>query len=172
MSIELLQTLSLASFIAAGVFLAAAIIIFFTLRIPGVIGDVSGATARKAIEDIRQQNEASANSVRKIRHESRDSITAKITPSGNLVGEENAGISGNIGTSKLKTDDLIQKAAETTLLDDKTHEETTLLSESSTAETTVLTADSSQTTVLNLAEVTGFSIDYEVGFTGSTEIIE
>ena len=33
------------------------IILFFVLRIPNVIGNLSGATARKAIRNIRAQNE-------------------------------------------------------------------------------------------------------------------
>jgi len=35
------------------------LILFFVLKIPAVIGDLSGATARKAIENIRNQNEES-----------------------------------------------------------------------------------------------------------------
>ncbi len=39
--------------VMAGVFLIIAVILFFALKIPAVIGDLSGATARKAIMDIR-----------------------------------------------------------------------------------------------------------------------
>ena len=36
--------------------LVVSVILFFVLKIPRVIGDLSGRTARKAIEDIRKQN--------------------------------------------------------------------------------------------------------------------
>lgn len=56
MSVEVLQMLSLGAYIASGVFFCISVTLFFILRIPGVIGNLSGATARKAIEDIRQQS--------------------------------------------------------------------------------------------------------------------
>ena len=40
-------------------------ILFVYLRIPNVIGDLSGANARKAIERIRSQNETSGEKVYK-----------------------------------------------------------------------------------------------------------
>lgn len=61
MTVETLQMLSTVAYVLAGIFLLAAIAIFFLLDIRSVIGDVTGATARKAIRDIRAQNEASGN---------------------------------------------------------------------------------------------------------------
>ena len=61
MSVELLQTLSLTSYIIAGVLLLMSVALFFLLDIRKVIGDVTGSTARKAINSIREQNEASGN---------------------------------------------------------------------------------------------------------------
>ncbi len=57
MSIEMLQNISLSAFVVSGILLVIAIVLFFTLGIPQVIGDLSGATARKAIEDIRLQSQ-------------------------------------------------------------------------------------------------------------------
>ena len=57
MTIEFLQYISIGSYIAAAVLLAAAVVLFFVLNIPAVIGDLTGRTARKAIEDIRNRNE-------------------------------------------------------------------------------------------------------------------
>lgn len=65
MSVELLQTLSLSAYIAAGVFLVTTVALFFLLDIPGVLGDLTGATARKAIEDIRTQTETGNAPVRR-----------------------------------------------------------------------------------------------------------
>ena len=52
MTVETLQMLSTVAYVLAGIFLLAAIAIFFLLDIRSVIGDVTGATARKAIRDI------------------------------------------------------------------------------------------------------------------------
>lgn len=54
---ETLSTLSLISYIAAGVFLVISIFLWVFLRIPRVIGDLSGRTARKSIEKMRHANE-------------------------------------------------------------------------------------------------------------------
>ena len=54
---EMVQTYRLIFIIGAvlaGVFLILAAILFFALRIPAVIGNLSGATARKAIRNIRE----------------------------------------------------------------------------------------------------------------------
>ena len=61
MTAELLHMLSLVAYIAALVLLVLAVVLFFLLDIPKLYGDVSGRTARKAIEAIRQQNEATDN---------------------------------------------------------------------------------------------------------------
>ena len=42
--------------VVAIVMLIVSIILFIILKIQGVIGDLSGRTARKGIEDIRMQN--------------------------------------------------------------------------------------------------------------------
>ena len=52
MTVETLQMLSTVAYVLAGIFLLAAIAIFFLLDIRSVIGDVTGATARKAIRDM------------------------------------------------------------------------------------------------------------------------
>ena len=86
MTVETLQMLSTVAYVLAGIFLLAAIAIFFLLDIRSVIGDVTGATARKAIRDIRAQNEASGNKAYKPSpvNAARGKLTAKISPSGRL----------------------------------------------------------------------------------------
>lgn len=54
---ETLSTLSIISFAAAGVFLVLAVFLWFFLKIPSVIGDLSGKTARKSIAKMRAVNE-------------------------------------------------------------------------------------------------------------------
>lgn len=61
MSAATLSTISLIGYIAAGVLLAAAVVLFFVLKIPTVIGDLSGRTARKSIARQRAANESSGS---------------------------------------------------------------------------------------------------------------
>lgn len=51
-----LSNVSLILFVASGVLFVAAVLIFVVLRIPLVISDLSGRTARKAIEKMRTAN--------------------------------------------------------------------------------------------------------------------
>lgn len=184
MSVEQLQTLSLVSYIIAGVLVLAAIALFFLLDIKKVIGDVTGATARKAINTIREQNEASGDKAYKPSpvNAARGKLTDKISPSGRLQ-PQTAGIGGSPGTEKFDTTKLMPPIEETTVLDSAVSD-TTVLSE----ETTVLeqNANSGQTTVLSenadsqpenakssdKEHKVDFSTDVEMGFTDSSEIIE
>ena len=52
-----LSTLSVVSFIAAGVALAAAVFLWFYFKIPTVIGDLSGRNAKRSIARMREANE-------------------------------------------------------------------------------------------------------------------
>lgn len=55
--IDTLMTISVISFIATGVFAILAVILWFVFKIPSVMGDLSGRTAKKSIELMRQNNE-------------------------------------------------------------------------------------------------------------------
>lgn len=56
---SLLSTISLICFILAGVMFAVLLFLFFYLRIPRVISDLSGRTAKKSIQRMRYRNENS-----------------------------------------------------------------------------------------------------------------
>lgn len=58
---EILSLASLISYIVAGICLVLAVFFWFFFKIPVVIGDLSGRTARKSIEKMRQSNERSGN---------------------------------------------------------------------------------------------------------------
>lgn len=58
---ETLSTLSIISFIIAGVCLVLAIFLWIFFRIPSVIGDLTGRTARKSIAKMRSANEKTGN---------------------------------------------------------------------------------------------------------------
>lgn len=166
MTVELLEKLSLAAYVLAGVLLLAAAAQFFLFSIPKVIGDLSGSTARKSIEQIRQQN-AQTGSLR------RERVRKK--------PEEKSG-----GKEKKKAQKAAKPASETTLLSTPSAPETTLLTPTA-GETEVLVSAASETTLLTpqngieaapvmvepvevpAAEAT---VEVELGFTGSGEVIE
>ena len=56
---DILSIISLVSFILASVCFVLAIVFWFGFKIPTVIGDLSGRTARKSIAKIRESNEKS-----------------------------------------------------------------------------------------------------------------
>ena len=183
MTVELLQTLSLVAYIAAGVLFLVAVALFFLLDVPKLYGDVSGRTAKKAIEAIRQQNESSGNKAYKPSavNAERGKLTDKITQSGRLQSQT-AGLPVSVGTEKFATSTLAPQPNETTVLAEPVNETTIL--EQPAGETTVLTGDLSpagETTVLVNNEATQsdavvdpskFTVDVEMSFTGSSEIIE
>ncbi len=173
MTVQLLQTMSLVAFIAAGVLFLVAIALFFLFNIPKVFGEVTGSTARKAIEMIRQQNEQTGNKAYRPSpvNAERGKITEKITPSRKLERKAgNAGVS--VGTAKLKTAELENEAQETTVLSTPASETTVL--NSSTGETTVLDSVPEMYDDRNSANaaVGDITVEYEIGFTGSSEVIE
>lgn len=55
--VQTLQTLSIISFTIAGICLVLAVFFWFFFKIPTVIGDLSGRTARKSIAKMRAANE-------------------------------------------------------------------------------------------------------------------
>ena len=183
MTVELLQTLSIAAYIAAGVLLLIGIALFFLLDVPKLYGDISGRTARKAIEAIRQQNETTGNKAYKPSpvNAERGRLTDKITPSGRLESQT-TGLPVGVGTEKFVTAILAPQPNETTVLDETVGETTVL--EQSAGETTILNGDSSptgETTLLtqddlgqavSVEDAAEFTVDVEMSFTGSSEIIE
>ena len=160
MSVELMQTLSIISFLVAGVLLLLSIALFFLLNIKKVVGDLSGSNAKKAIDKIRQQNEETGDKAHKpsLVNQSRGKVTEKIDQEGTVVlNSSNLEIS--VGTEKLVTDEL-SKAAEQVY--NYSSEETTVLNRVEIAE---------ETTVLNQNNAI-FVIEKHLEFMSSSEIIE
>ncbi len=154
MSIELLQTLSKVFFAISGVLLATSVALFFLLEIKKVVGDVTGSTARKAIENIRQQNEQTGNKAYKPSpvNKSRGKVTDKISKSGHLI-RNTVKSDISVGTSDLGEPPQSPAASETTVLAEN------------------MPGVVNDTTVLNQPVSVVFSIDFEIGFCGSAEII-
>lgn len=61
MMADTLTVISIGSFVAAGVFLVIAIVLFIVFKIPSVLGDLSGRNAKKSIEKMRKNNERTGN---------------------------------------------------------------------------------------------------------------
>lgn len=172
MSVELLNTLSLAAYIAAGVLFLVAVALFFLLNVPRLIGDISGSTAKKAIEAIRQQNENSGDKAYKPSpvNAARGKLTDKISPSGRLE-QRTSGMSVGAQTEKFETTELLEAAQATTLFNNAN--ESTLLSQGESGETTLLSEqETGDAKEQKLVAPVGVTVDVEMSFTGSTEIIE
>lgn len=157
MSIERLQSMSTIFYIIAVVLLFIAIALFFLLDIRRIIGDLTGITARKAIEDIRRQNENTGEKNYKSSpvNVARGRLTDKISPSGKLI-KSTGGIGIYPQTEKFNTSELSPDTGNTEVLNTGMNE------------TTVLSHSTNETTVLNKE----FCIEFEIGYAESKEIIE
>lgn len=144
--------------VLAGVFLILSAILFVGLKIPGVVGDLSGATARKAIQSIREQNEQSGNKSSRINRE-RGKVTEKITSSGRLLHHSAGGFGAH--TEKINIQMLQQQAGETEVL--STVPEEAALVNMGMDETTVLTQ--------NIVTQPFFEIEQDITFIHTEELI-
>lgn len=201
MSVELLQTCSVVAYVLAGVFLLITVALFFLLDIPGLYGDLSGRTAKKAIEAIRKQNEASQTKKTSGTSDPK-TPTDRITASGRITASTAdlppTATTAKISTARLQATPAIRATGgvETTLLTETPQEtpqyaQTTLLCEEPRpyAETALLTEEPAyaphadapygQTVVLGAPEAfatspiaTSVTLEMELSFLGSTEIIE
>lgn len=173
MSYEVLRYIFYGSAILSGIMFVISVVLFFVLKIPHVVGDLTGSNARKAIEKIRNQNEASGDKVHKTSHVNRErgKITDKISPSGRLLKDPTGQVGGAMPTEKIGTQQLPQ-TDETTVLGGN---ETTVLGGN---ETTVLGGGepsaygAGETTVLSATEAPVlFQIEYEITYIHTDEVI-
>jgi len=90
---ETLSKLSLISFIVAGAAFVITLFLWIIFKIPKVISDLSGRTARKSIAKMRESNEKSGNKSYRTSKENakRGKLTGKIPDSGGLGMTERMG---------------------------------------------------------------------------------
>lgn len=192
MTYEVYRYIFIGGAVLAGVLLLVTVLLFFVLKIPTVIGDLTGATARKAIANIRNQNEVSGEKTYRSSqvNSERGKLTEKISMSGNLMGHRNGIVAGAMATEKISTQklDVYQPADETSVLSAGGNE-TTVLGMGGN-ETTVLNMGGNETTVLNAmdnvmgggmaygetsvlepAQMAVFEIEYEITYIHTDEII-
>ena len=158
--------------ILSALMLIVSVLLFILLKIPKVIGDLTGATARKAIENIRNQNEGSGDKTYSTSHvnKERGKLTDKISPSGRLIKNPSGGIHGAMATQKIGTDILSEQASasETVVLDQSGA--TTVLGE----EMPMMEAGN-ETTVLSqqpMQQVPVFEIEYDITYIHTNEVIQ
>ena len=155
MSVEQLQTLSRAGYIASGGFLAITVLLFFILKIPRLIEDMTGVTARRAIEDIRRQNEGEGRSGTRaaVKRKGRGRHTDKMSSSGRLLyasGDK----SGPMGAKKTGSPRL------TETMSGGTSEETMVLMQEGVGEaTTVLQNAMTQGMLLQEQSMAGNTVE-------------
>ena len=175
MTYDVYRYIFIGAAILCGIMFVVSVLIFILLKIPKVISDLTGATARKAIKNIREQNEASGDKAYKVSafNEARGKLTDKISPSGNIVHQYQAQMRG-IDTTKISTQELrVDDAANQTSVLDQ-YNETSVLSEG-VGETSVLAASEQtcgETSVLSpaVAEV-AFCVEFEITYVHTSEVI-
>lgn len=103
MTYEIYNYIFIGAAIASGILLVVSVVLFFLLDIPKVIGDLTGSNARKGIESIRKQNEATGDktymtSTVNLR---RGRLTDKISNSGRVVKPVSGAFGVGAGTAKI-----------------------------------------------------------------------
>ena len=142
MTVEQWQTLSFIAFILAGVFLTAAVILFFVFRIPRIVGYLTGRTAKKTIAQIAANNGNMEEDAKEIQEQYNM----------NFQQSESGRLASVTETLDLTETVLLrpEKEAEETILLGNTEEaeETTLLRNTEKVEETTLLETAGETTLL------------------------
>lgn len=174
------DTLSLVSEIAYIVGAAAfvvAIVLFFLFRIPGVIGELTGRTARRNIEKIRAANEKSG--AKAYRPDTKNVERGKLTDPMSKTGAKTGSLTGTASVQTGKITEEINSNAEpdsTGLLAEKTEAESGLVPSGEklrlSSETAELDAGASMTSTLtDSGDEDGSGVTQELGGCGSDEVI-
>lgn len=150
-----LEIVALICFIISGLFFVLSVVLFFVLDMVKVIGDLTGHTAKREIENIRSQNQKTGNKAYKpsVVNSKRGKLTDRISPSGRILENRATAIGGSVGTEKIASQKLYSGYEETTLLENGQEEnsETTLLSQDNgyTSEASVMRSEANETSLLN-----------------------
>lgn len=191
MNFDVYRYIFLISGILCGIMFAVSIILFIVFNIPKIINDLTGATARRAIKSIREQNEASGDKshrVSKVNAE-RGKLTDKISPSGRIEHSDQSQMRFGMQTAKISTQQLAVPpvAEDTTVLEpevlttvlDSANETTVLSLMNETTDlskldegTTLLSQQNSETAELgeDVSEGT-FVIEYDIIMIHTDEVI-
>lgn len=129
MSAEVYQMISMVAFGCGGILTLIAIILFIKFDVPSLIGELSGRTAEKKVQEIREQNRQ-AVSMRQRGSERRRKVPAYATDTKDVIGgnetasktaeEKKAGGVTAVAESKTQIRKPIQSDEATTALDEAT----------------------------------------------------
>lgn len=163
MTYEMYRYIFLGGLIACAVFFVIAVVLFFVLRIPQVISDLTGRTARKAIENIRLQNEWSGDKtyqsdavqIRRIKQSDKKAQSNRQVP-GKAMSFDADETAEMIVTQSMDTE---EPAGETTVL---------MVSE----ETVMLETKVGATEELPVPVVQVFTVEFEITYIHTNETIE
>lgn len=167
MSVETLQMITLIFFVLSGALFVISICLFFAFNIPGIIGNLSGITAKKAIESIKAKNENEDRVQVSYSRLMKSKRTEKISESGNI-----GRLTGSFrqGKSTRKLGKVWEKTAP---LRKKNVGETVRLDMTDVGETTVLSTDRKEVSWVELTgELPVFCVDVDIILCESTEAIE
>ena len=159
---DMYRYIFLGALAACVVFFVIAVILFFVLRIPKVISDLSGRTERKAVENIRRQNEQSGDKTYQSSavNLARGKVTDKISKSGRLIRRAETPFGTGTITEKISTQELVDTGATDVLGDSGATE---VLSDAGATE---VLGDAGATEVLSNAGATEVLSD-----AGATEVL-
>jgi len=151
MSVEDLQTLSLAFLIAAGVLFVVAVVMFFVFNVPKLISEVTGMAEKKGIAAIQKRSEqGETGSIKERTSVSEQLSETPVNTSSNPV---------STGTVKLATRKLTAS------------QDTTVLNMSS-VDSQAVSQSNQENKLPILNPDTAFAVLEEFSFTSSTEVIE
>ena len=184
MTYETYRLIFIGGAIFAGLMLALSIALFFVLKIPKVIGDLTGATARKAIASINSQNAGASQRLIREQHQYR-SPAAQSSHTGKIgtgrLRQKTGPTTVKFSTEKLieeagksvpnETELLPQHAEETTVLYPQQVAETTVLSPSWNGPASVWPAPPEANRFDQQPETVQFVIEYEITIIHSDELI-
>lgn len=181
MTYEIYRYILFGGAILSGIMLITAVVLFVVLHIPTVIGDLTGANAKKAIESIRNQNTSSGDKTYKSSpvNRERGKLTDRISPSGEIIHDATSAIGGAMATAKISTQEPaldFQPTSETAILSsDAISNDTTALSQRdySYGETVMLNNEFSNGSTENIFVKSGsvFEIEDEIIFIHTDEVI-
>ncbi len=158
MSYDFYQIVFIVALVLSVIMLAVTVWLFFALKIRTAIGDLTGSSKRKAIENLQNKSNASQTDKR-INHK----VNSVDNAAGDLAQE-------SVKTSKISPQDRYDtlEAPETSLLEISPVFETSVLN--SPAEYFEKTAECNSVTGFD--SDSGFSIESEITFVHSNEVIK
>lgn len=180
---EIYRYVFLGGAILAGIMLAVSVFVFFKLKIADVIGYFTGANKRKAVEQIKLNNENAEDKINRTGRLTRDrrKMTDKISPSGKIIKNPSHSLFSGMETEKIGTEHLQPQNTKNQTMGHTEklagRNETVVLTEEtgSTAQTTLLSNENgaNETTVLNAQPASNtFVIEYEITYIHTNEVID